>query len=260
MSFGWGQPGPVRRTRDGINFENVLADNVFAGLAYGQGALMGGDRSPDQSNNSGQTWVNHGYSGLVPWNAREIHWVPFKGGRFILMGQSGAVTDLRLSDDVGMTWKASGGFCAPGNLASNSDGTLIVHTSGSELCVSRDGGETWKRNPYPEGEKTGPVWNGSAFLIWADGQMHASTDGLNWGSQNLNPPQVSIGHVSFHADLGVYVAISDGWMNWYEKQRAYRSLDGVNWDVLSEQAFRGGHPVRYLRPTRVMKSPLCPSE
>jgi hypothetical protein len=39
--------------------------------------------------------------------------------------------------------------------------------------------------------------------------------------------------------------VNGGWDQWYERQRFYRSTDGVTWDELAAGAFTGGHPVRF---------------
>lgn len=50
-------------------------------------------------------------------------------------------------------------------------------------------------------------------------------------------------NVCVNPKTGTYVAILNVWGNFYEKQKAYRSMDGITWIELDSEHFKGGHPI-----------------
>lgn len=50
-------------------------------------------------------------------------------------------------------------------------------------------------------------------------------------------------NVCVNPRTGTFVAILNVWGNFYEKQKAYRSNDGVKWSELDAEHFKGGHPI-----------------
>lgn len=58
-------------------------------------------------------------------------------------------------------------------------------------------------------------------------------------------------------DSKTFVAIFNVWANYYEKQKAYRSNDGITWTALDDQHFHGGHPISKIAFGRV-DAPACP--
>ncbi len=56
-TFGWGQPGSVRRSHDGVTWEKVVNDTTFGGMAFGGGKVLAGSRYPRLSSDAGVTWT-----------------------------------------------------------------------------------------------------------------------------------------------------------------------------------------------------------
>ena len=57
---------------------------------------------------------------------------------------------------------------------------------------------------------------------------------------------------------GVFVGVSGNWGNAYEKQKFYRSSDGLIFKELSISAVKGGHPIRFMKFGFVKRSSICP--
>ena len=95
-------------------------------------------------------------------------------------------------------------------------------------------------------------------MIWESGTVHRSPDGKSWTSQPLSPANISIGPVA-RGPNGTFVAANDGWMTWYEKQRFYRSTDGVTWETLDASKFKGSHPINFIEPGWAAASAACPA-
>jgi hypothetical protein len=82
---------------------------------------------------------------------------------------------------------------------------------------------------------------------WADGQQYRSRDGIEWTATPMTTGSFNSKHwnanVCVNPRTGGYVAILNVWGNFYQKQKAYRSTDGVTWIELDSQHFQGGHPI-----------------
>jgi hypothetical protein len=95
-----------------------------------------------------------------------------------------------------------------------------------------------------------------AFVVWNGSTRYRSTDGETWTS-DAGTDGVTIGAVA-RADDGTFAAVRGGWDVWYEKQRFYRSTDGLNWETLPLTAFTQSHPITHMTFARVKPSKECP--
>jgi hypothetical protein len=99
--------------------------------------------------------------------------------------------------------------------------------------------------------------------------LYESPDGAAWTAKptevrKKNPdgttqtsPGPHLGAVD-RSDKGTFVAVNGGWQQYYEKQRFYRSSDGITWDELPAGSFVGSHPVQFITHGLGEKSAVCP--
>lgn len=264
-TYGWGMPGSVRRSHDGVSWEKVVEGTTFGGMAFGEGTVLAGARAPRRSLDDGASWADLGDVDMTVWNVREVGHVPHDGGRFLLVGSDGDVEDMTLSSDQGQTWwkpttlPASCGisFYASGGTAYGA-GAIVVADGSGTACRSTDGGTTWETVTMPSGFESTLVWTGAEFVAWAQGTMLRSSDGATWTTTPTTPPDLALGPVA-RSDGGTFVAVRGGWDVWYDKQRFYRSADGITWEELPPGAFKGGHPIRAIEFGWAEPSADCPS-
>ncbi len=119
---------------------------------------------------------------------------------------------------------------------------------------STDGGLTWmgvRRFDYVDRyvEWAGMFGNGAQLYAFLDNAMWTSQDGVIWAGVTVQTAlpagQITDGPIGRGPD-GTYVTITNVWNNYYEKQRAYRSEDGLHWTQLDADGFTGGHPVHRI--------------
>lgn len=90
--------------------------------------------------------------------------------------------------------------------------------------------------------------------------MFRSADGASWTSTpttragGRGPP---IGPVAV-SPAGVFVAANDGWQEWYERQRFFRSVDGVAWEALAAGSFAPSHPLTHIAWGELARGGACP--
>ena len=280
-TFGWGKPGSIRRSKNGVDWEPVLEGKTFAGIAFDGTVFLAGERPPQVSDGSGAMWAPGGDLDSPVWNTRRTGFAPHDGGRFLIAFGGNEGNDLNVSKDRGATWARpttlpgacagdiqwSGGF-AYGN------GVIVVLGGTGVACRSLDGGDTWTQSDIGGDVDARLLWNGDAFVTWGrdasyDSMRYTSPDGADWTATPIevrkkNPdgttqtgPGPILGAVT-RSDKGTYVAVHGGWGDWYEKQRFYRSTDGVTWDELPAGSFVGSHPVQFIVHGLGEKSAVCP--
>jgi len=245
-TWGWGAPGEITRSQDGITWETVHSGTTAAGIAYGEGAaypdgvFLAGDWAPLRSTDDGATWTP--LSWAVDANPRGITHVDAGGGRFLLFNDG----PLRVSADAGDSWTIppapAGCGVGPEFLfaggAAYGDGTLLVVSGDGTACRSTDDGASFTPAEAVGAWLSARVrWVGDRFEVFSPGQRHTSTDGLQWSTE-ATVPAVTLDAVTALAD-GTRVGIG----GWYADQQAWSSTDGVHW---SPVAFTGGHPVTAL--------------
>lgn len=256
-TWGWGAPGRVRRTVDGVTWEDVVTGSSFGAIAASPGAVVGAAGPPQVSRLDGQrnTWSAGGQlnSGSV---TRRAAYLPAGGGRFFI-----ALDDvLKASDDLGATWSTVSlpTACLQGmrGLLAH-DATLIVVGWSGGLCTSTDRGQTWAVRQVASGFTSNGVFAQGAFLLWNGATRYRSVDGLTWTSAQSTPSDVSIGPVTVTA-AGTLVAFKGGWQSEYAFERIYRSSDGLSWQVLPATAHAHSHPITHLISGPLRASSVCP--
>ena len=249
-SYGWGFNGTVRRTHDGVHWETVKSDGWGGGLAYLKGSLLLAWGDGSISTNQGTDWTAMGNSQFESLNHAFLQKI---GDNVIAHGRSGS----RVSGDQGATWNP---IPSTTNLGFTTSGkgrmvsiSVNVGANGANntgiSSISTDNGLTWSVNEIwsaPGDAVYGAIFDGTNFVHWTMGKVWKSLDGITWTSTPTvgAPPWDFI--VNYNPDTKTYAAIMTNWGSWYDKQKAYRSDDGITWVELSPTAFKGGHPMAYL--------------
>lgn len=258
-TFGWGSPGSLRRSRDGMSWEPLL-QGKHGGVAYGNGRLVAASRDGQYSDDEGESWHDFSEVELTTWSVRDAAFVPYDGGRFIMAARDD-VSEIVISRD-GESWKlpeqvppeCGAGAYQGGIVYGN--GTLVTTSPQGVACYSRDGGRTWSSQSVAPSFRTNIIWSGSEFMTWTRGTLYRSTDGEAWATVETQPTNVDIG-VAAMSDEGTIVGISNGWQQHYDSQAFYRSEDGVQWEVLPPDAYTGGHPIKAIAFGYGDPSPSC---
>jgi hypothetical protein len=271
-TFGWGYPGSVRRLGPGEGaFTTVLAGHTFAGVAHDAGVFLAAERPPFRSTDGGETFGAAGDVDSAQWNARRTGG---GDGLFLVAFDSGA-TDLNVSTDAGGSFRRPSGWPSEcgrsiqweGGIAA-ADGVALVLGGDGTACRSTDGGDTWTAAPVGGTVSGRLVRSGGAFVAWGEAGgvpvRFSSTDGAAWTTTPLTGRDPAggattapwIGAVAC-AEHGTCVAVNAGWDQWYERQRFFRSEDGISWDELPAGAFVGSHPVRFVA-AGASTAAICP--
>ena len=253
-AWGWGPPGALKYSSDGVSWSVGHAPTTQAGVAFGLGTFIAGNRTPRLSAD-GVTWVDGGDADFrneadeIIWNARTLAFADVMGGVFVAGASSGNGSDLMVSVDAGQSWSRPAGSwtCGGGfNGAVGGNGAIVV-VFGDKSCVSQDGGQSFELTPLAGGADV--EFDGQQFVSWAGDQRWTSVDGSAWEATPLSVVglpqghQFQLGRVARSGETGTYVSVRSGWQNWYELQDFYRSVDGVSWDVLAPDQFTGSHPI-----------------
>jgi len=275
-TFGWGAPGTIRRTQDGLTWQTTLdetnSDNgtTFSGLTAGGGLVLAGARNSKVSSDLGATWGNAGDTQLGDniYNVRAGGYASVSGGRFVLVAED-QERAVRISADGGKSFRAPTSIpdtCARSVLEIASNGSVIVLPGRNGIvCSSSDVGDTWQATDLfvdSEGDlSSGAIWAGQQFLLWGykSGQgrvTFVSDNGKDWTS--LAASAVTVGPVAYSPLSGTFVTVNDDWQGWYDKQRFYRSKDGVNWTELVAGKYKGGHPIRNIAFGTIAQGAACP--
>ncbi|MGF1508998.1 MAG: WD40/YVTN/BNR-like repeat-containing protein [Myxococcota bacterium] len=267
-TFGWGTGGAVLRSEDGVQWTVVDSGHIFSGIDFGNDTFVLADRAPLVSVDGGRTWSDGGAAdhrspgGEVVNNVRVSGFLPEFGGRFVATAESGGNRSLMVSSDNGASWtgvradtrcmEATRGF-ASGN------GVTILSTARGIVCRSVDGGVSWSLVDLEAPLDTAPVFAHQTFMVWGDGRVWISADGLDWSSRSLSIPRdFRVGAVAVSETTGTLVAVRGGWQNWYGEQRFFRSPDGVTWTALAEGDFVGSHRISYITFGYAQPSVSCP--
>lgn len=258
-TWGWGYPGQLQRSVDGVTWTTVQSGSTFADVAYGNGLFMANDRTPLVSPD-GVAWSTRGDADPTPWNVRAIAFFPYDTGRFVIAAESDT-RDIVVSADNGNSWAPSavrpdgcGGYVqgmAYGN------GVGLIASGSGHVCYTTNGAQSWTQVQVTGEITSPPVWTGSQFMVWNYNTAFMSADGANWTSQPVTPSSVNIGAVT-RSVLGTLVASRGGWEVWYQDQQFYRSTDGIAWEVLPAGAFVGSHPINFIEGGWARPSATCP--
>jgi hypothetical protein len=108
-TWGWGHPGSIRRTKNGIDWEETLSgeDAMFGGLVFGADTFVLSSRYPYHSND-GSGWIAgeeadfRGPMGEIVWSVRRLGFIDYDGGRFV--ATANPPEDVLITKDLGQTW------------------------------------------------------------------------------------------------------------------------------------------------------------
>jgi hypothetical protein len=257
-TFGWGAPGTLRRSVDGVVWEVVESDTpTYADVAFGNGTFVA-NSSPTRLSTDGLTWTEGGSLDLSI-NTRAIAFVPHGAGVFIVTGESGEQRDIVTSPD-GITWThASVRPPQCGQYVKNlqyGNGVIALFSGAGHVCTSSDGGDTWALHPVNDWLSSNGVWTGSEFFVWAGSTLFRSADGATWASNLASPGNLSLDGPVARTSAGMFVGVSQSWDNFYEEQSFVWSEDGIAWQTAD--AFVGSHPINFLDFGYAEPSAACP--
>lgn len=266
-NWGWGDPGVIRRSADGVNWSVVDQGTNFASMAVGpDGTLFAASRSGKVSRDDGRTWTSAGTANLMAagqpvWNVRRGGAGGTGQGVYVVVADSNTAM---VSSDL-MTWRAPQTYpsvCGAniqweGGVASG-NGVLVILGGDGVACRSTDNGVTWTVHQTGGTVDSRLLWTGTEFMTWGSvsnqRRVLRSPDGMTWTttatSLRRNGAPVAgngplIGAVA-RSPGGVFVAVNGGWQTWYTSQRFYRSADGVTWDELASGSYVGSHPITHI--------------
>jgi hypothetical protein len=271
-TWGWGWPGSVRRSRNGIDWETTLDGNSFGGIAYGAGRLVLAARDNFWSTDS-QTWMPgatadfSGPSEPVIWSVRRFGYADYEGGRFVAIASGNTDRDILVSSDGGETWwrpsvippDCGSGVDSYGGIVYGNG--VIALIGGSGACRSTDGGQTWSMTTLTEGDEifvATPVFTGTEFWAWTHygHVMMRSEDAASWTETPMATP-TGLGAVGRNPETGTLVAVDSVWSG-YGDLEFLRSTDGLTWEALPEGAFAPGHPIFHIAFGYAERSAACP--
>jgi hypothetical protein len=272
-SYGWGDhPSRIRRSADGVLWETVYDQPgfSFAGVAWADGRLIGGDATPRYSTDLGVSFSEAAWPAYqVPegaWpNARRVGFAPIDGGKIALLSGSGdgAWGDTTISSDGGVTYvhptelpDVCRGYSQ--GMAYGNGVWLQAWDGTGAICRSTDGGQTWAA-AQPFGIEinglSNVVFTGTEFVAYVGTMGYRSADGATWTPFESDQ---SVGRVGFSTATGTFVMIRGSWDGAPGTQRFYRSTDGVAWEELAASAFVSSHPITHVIFGYGAPSAQCP--
>ncbi len=276
-TMGWGAPGTFWRSTDGVTWTQTFTGANVQDVMVGPSRLIVATRGTKRSDDRGLTWTSgpdvrlqSGASDI--WNVRGG---AYGGGSYVVSAQDGTNTDWQVSRDEGASWQrpqlVGGGridACGSAHPVYGNGVFVSATWNGTRtiFCRSADEGLNWTvLNGPTDMMESRPLFTGSAFMIWSNGKVHRSTDGSTWTTMNTvtrSPTGMmgggpNVGPVAVSA-VGTFVAVRGGWDVWYDKQRFYRSSDGITWDELPATAYRRWHPVTMMVAGLAARSSVCP--
>jgi hypothetical protein len=267
-TWGWGWPGAVARSRNGIDWETTLDNQAFGGIAYGAGRVVLAARDNFWSTdgvtwNAGETADFSGPSEPIIWSVRRFGYADYDGGRFVAVASGNTDRDVLVSSDGGQTWwrpttlpaECAQSVSTYGDILYG-DGAIVIVDQDGIACRSSDGGVTWSSARIEGAEiLSHGVWSGSEFWLWGDGNRYSSTDGATWRATPMTSP-ARIGPVA-RSETGTLAAVANVWSG-YEQQEFLRSDDGgLTWTSLPAGAFAPGHPIFFVTAGRAAPSEDC---
>jgi len=269
-TWGWGQPGAVRRSTNGIDWVTTFPNDSFGGLAFGKGTFVAASRSPITSPD-GMAWTKsqpadfRNADGTQMWSVRRFAYADFQTGRFVAVASGDTSRDMLVSADLGKSWRRPRvipATCAisvsPYGGIVYGNGAIVIVDQMGNACRSTDGGETWTVAPTGASQVLSHgVWTGNEFQFWGDnGSMLSSADGATWKKTPMLT-RVNLGPLA-RAASGTLVAVGNVWEG-YGKQQFLRSTDGLTWQRLPATAFAASHPIFYITAGYANPSAVCPA-
>lgn len=257
-TWGWGQPGAVQRSVNGIDWTSTHPGDSFGGIAFGADRFVVASRTPFWSAD-GIDWTPGDEADFrndddsIMWSVRRFAYADYDGGRFVAVASGDSSRDMLVSSDGGQTWwrpSVIPADCAHevstyGGIVSG-NGIIVIVDMAANACRSTDGGHTWSVAPTGLDQiLSHGVWTGSEFVFWGDDAfMVSSADGESWTKTPMTTP-TRIGPVAQNPETGSYVALGSVWTG-YEGQQFMRSTDGLTWETLPDSQFTQSHPLFYI--------------
>ncbi|MFT3841563.1 MAG: hypothetical protein QM723_31535 [Myxococcaceae bacterium] len=256
-TWGWGQPGAVRTSTNGVDWTTTHPNDSFGGVAYGAGRFLVASRSPFSSAD-GLSWSAASEAdfrnddGSQMWSVRRFHFADVGSGVFIAVASGNTNRDVMLTRDLGQTWvrpsslpsscanigSEYGGFVTGG-------GVIVIVDEAGNACRSLDGGDTWTVTATGATQVLSHgVWTGSEFWFWGDDKdLLRSADGATWTKTPMTTP-MRLGPIA-RSPGGTLVSAGTFW-DGYGNQQFARSTDGLKWDLLPASAMTQSHPLFYV--------------
>lgn len=282
-TYGWGRPGKVLRSSNGIDWETAVTYNYsdHGGIGYAQNTFVLATVTPKLSADS-ITWANgpkadyrefadaNDTVGKQLWSVRNFITYTYLGQERFLGISDG---DILISADGAKTWvrpQTLAKECGRGKAVAGNN--IVLTFSGGYICRSTDGGMNWTRQQVGYSLSSFGVWTGSHFLIWGhwtdrpsnsttvnDGyNMYKSTDGLNWEKFKM-VTKTAISAV-VHTPKGTLVA-ANGTDSTYGNQKFLFSKDGLTWSEGNQTTPTDDrHGITNMSVGEVNATNLCPSE
>jgi hypothetical protein len=270
-SFGWGAPGVIMNSQDGIHWTNghyMYSD--FPGVAYGSNTFLAFSSQPIVSPD-GIHWQDGGAAGFdgpgQAWiSARAVGFLDDFGGKFIGAGDNDLI---RVSSDAGNTWAVPATIpsgCAAGIGTSNTiltgNNIAVIITTSGDACRSKDGGNTWALTHVTSANisPVGAFVHGK-FMFWTapppsqNGVRYSSPDGETWTATPMSSG-VWLGNVGV-SPAGTLVSTNGLW-NGYAAQAFYRSTDdGLTWNALASGSYKQGHAIERFGSGMIKANSTC---
>lgn len=254
-SFGWGYPGQMRRSADGVTWETVMENSNWADMTSANGYVVATNGIVVRSADGGTTWDEAVQPALAPGagQTRRIAFADIDDGLFVLTSQSSAL-DIMLSNDNTATWwhpdtlPTSCGMYSHG--AAGGNGTIVVMNQYSSACTSNDKGKTFVERTTSFEAISSLIFRDGEFRVWGYGARFSSPDGVTWTETRMEPG-ITVGAFAI-SDNGTFVTVTGA----YDSQQFWRSVDGVHW---TEVDGPGGHPIRNMAWGVGRISDVCPS-
>lgn len=247
-TYGWGGNGSVKRSADALTWETTMMGPTFGGVTTGNDLVLLGSSVPRMSDDEGESWQSAGTPMLAAWNVRRTG---FAGDRFLLVAEDSRESDLGISDGSGRWWNASVFPPECGQAIQNDGGigqageAMVIIGGDGIVCRSTDGGATWASTSLGTSIPSRAIEVGDELWVWGRGRLFKTTDGMRFTETPTVPNDIVIGAVA-RSPEGTFVAVQGGWDQWYERQRFYRSEDGVRWAELSAANYHRGHPIHAI--------------
>ena len=262
-SIGWGTDGRTLRSYNGVTWSEPVPTfkGTYLGLVVlGDKLVAMGTPQPRISADNGMSWSLAKELGWDAGHVRKATSSGYGGGAIVFTTDKGVWSSL----DGAKSYSGPAAFPCAGNLSgfASSPSTSVLAADNGTVCTTLDGGKTYAQHMLGSRLFTNPVWNGSKFAIWGENSAgiataFTSTDGTHWTSTPM-AARVALQTVGTHVS-GSFVATNALWNDAYEKQRFFRSDDGITWETLPNSAFETGHPISHFASGVVPANRYCPA-
>jgi hypothetical protein len=253
-NFGWGYNGSLRRTRDGINWETIKTGDWGGGVSYSNGVLSLLWGTGFLSADLGMTWLPQSSNTISSLSYPQALRIDDK---FFALGRANPAGVIAISYNQGQSWVLPPSIqdASVRNIAAGAGKMVAIGytslpngSSANFALVSLDNGMSWtSQQNVSVGEGWSElVFDGEKFVAFDRTKRWTSVDGLRWTSVSLSIEDsgLFVGHIRLNPITRTYIHITNAWDNFYERQNAYRSVDGINWT--KAKSFIGGHPVTHV--------------